>query len=240
MKKINKRAKVQIITNVVLCTVIALVFTVGFLPNKALPIYGGKNVTAIYNGNRERANVSLMFNVYENTEIVNKIVDVLNKKCVKATFFVGGCWADDNKDTLIRIVGYGHELANHGYFHKDHKKLNYEKNHEEIYLTGIIVKALCGKDLSLFAPPSGSFGVTTLDVCSDLGYSLIMWSKDTIDWRDNTVDLIIKRATKNPENGDLILMHPKPHTLSALESIIDFYLEKGFSIVTVGENISVN
>jgi peptidoglycan/xylan/chitin deacetylase (PgdA/CDA1 family) len=65
-----------------------------------------------------------------------------------------------------------------------------------------------------------------------------MWSKDTIDWRDKDVNLIIKRATKNPENGDLILMHPKPHTLSALGEIIDFYIGLGFNVVTVGENVS--
>jgi peptidoglycan/xylan/chitin deacetylase (PgdA/CDA1 family) len=158
---------------------------------------------------------------------VNKIIDCLNEKGVKATFFVGGCWADDNEKTLQRMVNDAHEIANHGYFHKDHKKLNYENNKKEIELTGTIIKALSGKDPTLFAPPSGSFSDVTLESAFDLGYKVIMWSKDTIDWRDSDEQIIYNRATKNPENGDLILMHPKKHTLNALPKIIDFYTKLG-------------
>ena len=67
----------------------------------------------------------LMFNVYENTGVVNGILDVLKDHGAKATFFVGGCWADDNSDTLKRILSEGHELGNHGYFHKHHFPINY-------------------------------------------------------------------------------------------------------------------
>ena len=237
MKKLSKRAKTTIFTNVVITLIIAVVISVSFFPEKIEAMYGGSKISAIYSGNKEHANVSLMFNVYENKEVVNKIVDLLDEKGVKATFFIGGCWADDNGETLKRITSSGHEIGNHGYFHKDHKKLSYEDNREEIYLTGVVINALCGQNATLFAPPSGSFSVNTLDACSDLGYKCIMWSKDTIDWRDSDVDLIVKRATKNAENGDLILMHPKPHTLKALSRIIDYYLSAGFSLVTVGENV---
>ena len=64
-----------------------------------------------------------------------------------------------------------------------------------------------------------------------------MWSKDTIDWRDKDCDLIIKRATTNLTNGDLILMHPKEHTLKALPFIIESCINGGFEIVTVSENL---
>ena len=203
-----------------------------------MPIYGGSGESVIYHGNRENKKVSLMFNVYENTDIVNGIIDVLNEKGVKATFFVGGCWADDNTETLNRIVESGNELANHGYFHKDHKKLSEEKNREEIKLTATIVKALCGADLTLFAPPSGSFSPTTISVASELGYKVIMWSKDTIDWRDSDQTLIYNRATKDVTNGDLILMHPKAHTLKVLPKIIDYYKSIGLLVVTVSDNLA--
>ena len=220
-----------------LITIIS-VYAVSFLPNETLETYGKDTINAIYNGNRQENNVSLMFNVYENTQTVNDIIDVLNQKGVKATFFVGGCWADDNESTLKRIIECGHELANHGYFHKDHKKLSYEENYQEISNTGNIVKALCGKETNLFAPPSGSFSPNTLKASYDLGYKVIMWSKDTIDWRDSDRNLLFKRATKNLANGDLVLMHPKAHTLKVLPEIIDYYLGLGFSVVTVSENIS--
>ena len=236
MKKLNR--KITIATNFVLVIIFTLVFAVSFFPEQIVPIYGGSNVSAIYHGNRENANVSLMFNVYEGTDVVNGIIDTLDEYDAKATFFVGGCWADDNESALKKIVESGHEIANHGYFHKDHKKLGYDKNKEEISLTGVIVEALGGAKMDLFAPPSGSFSETTLEAAFDLGYKVIMWSKDTIDWRDSDQDLLYKRATKNPENGDLILMHPKKHTLSVLPRVIEFYQNIGFNIVTVSENIA--
>jgi len=236
MKKLNR--KITLTSNLILVCLFSLVLAVSFIPERAVPIYGGNGVEAIYHGNREHANVSLMFNVYENTPVVNGILDLLKQKGVKATFFVGGCWADDNGETLLRIVNEEHELANHGYFHKDHKKLGERENEEEIKLTGAIVKALSGVQTNLFAPPSGSFSVTTLEVASRLGYKVIMWSKDTIDWRDSNQDLLFNRATKNPENGDFILMHPKQHTLEVLPRIIDYYKLMGFNIVTVSNSLA--
>lgn len=235
MKKLNRR--ITIITNFLLVAIISVVCIVSFIPETTLPIYGGEEISAIYNGNRANKNVSLMFNVYENTEIVNKIIDLLDEQGVKASFFVGGCWADDNGETLNKIVSNGHEMANHGYFHKDHKKLDYAQNEQEISLTDTLIKGLCGVKPVLFAPPSGSFSNTTLEVAFNLGYKVIMWSKDTIDWRDKDVALIISRATNNLENGDLVLMHPKEHTLSALPAILSYYKSVGFKVVTVSENI---
>ena len=236
MKRLNR--KTTIITNVLLCLAVLMVYVISFMPNTATQAYGKGAINAIYNGNRQNNKISLMFNVYENTKVVNGILDVLEEKGVKATFFVGGCWADDNGQTLHRIVESGHELGNHGYFHKDHKKLDYKENVQEISLTGQIVKALCGYQMKLFAPPSGSFGSTTLKASYDLGYKVIMWSKDTIDWRDKDTALIYKRATNNVSGGDLILMHPKAHTLNVLPSIIDYYLSIGLDLSCVSDNIN--
>jgi peptidoglycan/xylan/chitin deacetylase (PgdA/CDA1 family) len=235
MKKLNK--KITIVTNTILLVVLTCVCAVSFFTVDSLPIYGGQELEAIYHGNRENNNVSLMFNVYENTEIVNSIIDTLEEFDVSATFFVGGCWADDNEKTLNRIVQTGNEIANHGYFHKDHKTLDYEKNKVEIHTTGVIVKALCGVNMNLFAPPSGSFSATTLEVADELGYKVIMWSKDTIDWRDKEQNKVFSRATKDVSNGDLVLMHPKEHTLKALPDILNYYKSVGLKVVTVSENL---
>ena len=111
MKRLNK--KLVFLTNLILCITILSVLVISFMPRPALPIYGKDTISAIYNGNRQKNNVSLMFNVYENTSVVNDIISLLDEKGVKATFFVGGCWADDNSQTLNRIVKSGHELGNH-------------------------------------------------------------------------------------------------------------------------------
>lgn len=240
MSNINKKYK--LISNLIIIFILICVFTFGFFSSRIVPIssYDNQKLEAIYKGNVNEKKVSLMFNVYENSEVVNQILSILQEKNVKATFFVGGCWADDNENTLKNIIDSGNELGNHGYFHKDHARISYEKNKEEILNTEKIVSALCEYKTTLFAPPSGSFSYDTLEVADTLGYKTIMWSKDTIDWRDKSVSKIVERATKNPENGDLILMHPKNHTVEALGTIIDFYQELGFELVCVGENIKVD
>lgn len=235
MKKLSKKA--TIITNVILCLTLISVYAVSFIPQNVLPTYGKGEISAIYNGNRQSNYVSLMFNVYENTQVVNDIIDVLNQKQVKATFFVGGCWADDNEQTLLNIVNSGHEIANHGYFHKDHKKLDYQSNCKEISCADKIIQSFCNVKPTLFAPPSGSFSPTTLQAAYDLDYKLVMWSKDTIDWRDSDTSLIYNRATKNITGGDLVLMHPKKHTLNVLPTILDYYSSVGLEVVSVSQNV---
>ncbi len=234
-----KKGKVsyKLITDVVLVLVITAVFAIGFFPQKIAPIYGGKKVSVYYNGDKSKQNVSLMINVYENGDVVTKMLSVFSEHNVNATFFIGGCWADDNGELLNKIRAQGHEIANHGYFHKDHKKLDYAHNKEEIYLTGKIINALCGATPTLFQPPSGSYSQVTLDACEDLGYKMVMWTKDTIDWRDSDEDLIFKRATQNVTNGDLILMHPKQHTLNVLPKIIEYIKSVNLNLVTVSNNI---
>ena len=89
--------------------------------------------------------------------------------------------------------------------------------------------------MNLFAPPSGSFSQKTLDIAEEMGYNIIMWSLDTIDWRDKDVSLIVRRATEKVGGGDLILMHPTQSTLEALPAIIEKISEKGLKIAKVSD-----
>ena len=237
MRKLINNKKITFITNILLVIVLVVVFAVGFFPEKTMLISADKTGTVYYSGNKNSKNVSLMFNVYENKEVVNKIIDVLQDNNVKATFFMGGCFADDNEELVDRIFSSGNEIGNHGYFHKDHKKLSFEENKQEIYATDKLLTAFTGQKPVLFAPPSGSYSSATLVSAEELGYRVVMWSKDTIDWRDKDENLVFSRATKNLKNGDLVLMHPKEHTLSVLKKIIDYYKSQGFNIVTVSQNI---
>ncbi len=96
---------------------------------------------------------------------------------------------------------------------------------------------ICGKKVTLFAPPSGAFCENTLSACAQLDMSVIMWSRDTIDWRDKSVDLIVKRATENLKNGEFILMHPKDVTVEALPKILTYIRENGLKTSTVSQNL---
>lgn len=196
-------------------------------------VFSYQNEDVIYNGNKDSNKVSLMINVYWGTEYIEDMLNVFDNYNVKTTFFVGGQWVEKEPEMLDLIISKGHEIGNHGYFHKDQEYLSYEQNYEEINVNHQLVFANHGYEMNLFAPPSGSFNKATLKSASDLGYKTIMWSKDTIDWRDKDVNLIFSRATNKIHGGELILAHPTECTLKALPLILEYYKINNIVATTV-------
>ena len=174
-----------------------------------------------------------MFNVYQNEENVKSILDVCDVYKIKTTFFVGGCWAVKNLDLIKEIYSRGHEIANHGFYHKEQSNLDYESNLQEIKMCHMVISENLGIEMDLFAPPSGSYNIDTINAATNLGYKTIMWTHDTIDWRDQDADLIYKRATKDLSNGDFILMHPTNKTIEAFTNILATAINNGFNPTTV-------
>lgn len=231
-----KKNMLSYVVNLSLALVLTLVGAVSFLGSSVKTV---KASSPYYNGNKSNMVVSIMFNVYGGEEYLDQIVETLNVYDAKATFFIGGVWAIKHEDAIIKLCKSGNEIANHGYLHRDHKKLSYTQNKDEIKTAERTIEGICGAKTKLFAPPSGSFSADTIKACDDLGYKTIMWSKDTIDWRDQNVDLIVKRATENVLAGDLILMHPTKCSAQALPIILQKLKSKNFQIKTVSENIII-
>jgi peptidoglycan/xylan/chitin deacetylase (PgdA/CDA1 family) len=210
----------KILSSFLLCLT-AVISAILIISTPVTAIIGASNTNgAIYKGNEKGNKIALTFNVYENAKNVEKILDILSIEKQKATFFIGGCWADDNLETVAKIVSAGHEIGSHGYYHKDHAKLSLEENKREIEYNHKLIFSAVGVKMNLFAPPSGSFSKNTVKACENLGYRVIMWTTDTIDWRDHDEDLIVKRALKNISAGNIILMHPTDCTVTALSKII--------------------
>lgn len=231
-----KSKLVAIAVNVLLCAIIAITCAVGFVGNNAAAVSSdGENL--YYCAKKNPQGVSLMFNVYQNTRNVYSVLDVLDEYNAKATFFLGGSWADDNVDCVREIASRGHEVASHGYFHKDHSKMSYAQNVAEMQPSIKLLNGILGYNIKLFAPPSGAFCDETVVACSSLGLKTIMWSRDTIDWRDNDVSVIVKRATQNLKTGEFILLHPMDATVEALPKILEYVREIGLQAVTVSYNL---
>ena len=118
----------------------------------------GSRILPIYSVETPEKKVAITFNCAWKPDDIPKILSVLEKYEAKATFFIGGCWADDNVDCLKAIYADGHEIGNHGYFHKDHAKLNLLNNQKEINDCNRFIELAIGIKPTLFAPPSGSYG----------------------------------------------------------------------------------
>lgn len=237
LKELCRDVKINLLTNVVMSILVISVGLLCFAPTVNAIETASKGENVYRNAGSDGKGVSLLFNVYWGTEEVYRILDILKEFDGKATFFIGGCWADDNVACLRAIVDAGHEIGNHGYFHKEHNKMNLAQNLKEISDCNQFIKLATGVEVRLFAPPSGAYNEQTLSACKQLSMTTILWSKDTIDWRDKDAKLIYQRATKNVTIGDFILMHPMKETADALKDILKTYQENGLKTVTVSENL---
>ena len=242
-----KKSKFEKIFTGVMCDIIILVL----LAFVIVPVYRLKNdnnaiLTAnseyngtIYAGDKNSNYVSLMVNVYWGTESLEKMLEIFEKYNIKTTFFVGGSWAKENMSLLKKMYESGHEIASHGTNHKEHGKISYKQNLTEIQTCHEIVKHILGIEMNLFAPPGGSYNQNTVKAAEFLGYKTIMWSRDTIDWRDHNTSLIYNRAVTNLAGGDLILMHPTENTVEALTNIICYAKNHGFNLVPVSTTLGL-
>lgn len=236
MKK-SKNILISIVTNSMIVFMLVILGVLAF-DNNIKSVFVPSAEGVYYRGNPEKQEISLMINVYWGNEYIEKMLGTLEEYNAKTTFFVGGSWVSKFPELFLKIVEKGHEIGNHGYFHKDHSKLNFEQNQQEILNTHKIVQEYTGKAMTLFAPPSGAFNDYTLQATKTHAYKTIMWTRDTIDWRDKNTQTIYNRAIKNLANGDFILMHPTLNTMEALPQILAFCQNNGFKVVPVSQNLA--
>lgn len=193
---------------------------------------------AIRCGDPDVSMAAITCNVDWGEEQIPLMLEILKEKNVKATFFVSGKWAQSNADLLRRIQLGGHEIGNHGHRHKLPTTINMAKNKAEILDAEGAIQAVTGIKPALFAPPSGDYDSNTVALCEDLGYRLVLWTADTIDWKEGSTAQVIKeRVLQKDLSGAIILMHPKPETAKALPSLIDEIQARGIDLVTVSELI---
>lgn len=171
-------------------------------------------------------------NVDWGEEVIPDMLKVLKENNVSITFFVSGRWAENHPDLLKEMYQAGHEIQSHGYGHKLCSQISVETAKEEILKTEKVILDILGVKTNVFAPPSGDYDETTVELCKSLGYKMALWSADTIDWREgSTAEVIINRVLKKQLNGAIILMHPKEETVKALPVLIEKIRERKIDIV---------
>lgn len=237
-KKERRSVVVSLLTNICLVAVIVITFFACGLVKTEVAVTVFKSYNGvIYAGNETSGKVGIMINVYWGTEYLEDMLKTLEENNAKATFFVGGTWVQENPELLDKIYKAGHEIGSHGTHHKEHGKLSYDANKKEIQDCHDSVLRVLNINMDLFAPPGGSYNSNTVKSASDLGYKTILWTKDTIDWRDQDEELIYSRATENIQSGDLILMHPTNATRNVLDKVLKYINGKKLTLDTVSNTI---
>ncbi|HJA68536.1 MAG TPA: polysaccharide deacetylase family protein [Firmicutes bacterium] len=234
----KQKLKEVLTVNTVLAAVLVLLAVAAFAGPSAVSVFSGDE-SAIYNIETEEKVVAFMVNVYWGTEYVQPYLDLFKQEGIKVTFFLGGIWAKDNAQLIKNMQQDGHEIGNHGYNHKLPTRISSDETRKEISTTDTIITEITGVKPKLYAPPAGDFNKDTLKIARSLGYKTIMWSIDTIDWRDKDTQKIMNRVMKNLKPGAFVLMHPTANTLEALKSMISQIKEQGYQFKTVSEMLEI-
>ncbi len=183
----------------------------------------------------ERKKIALTFDdgPSENPEITNRILDELNTRGVKATFFLLGINVEKNPETVKRIAEEGHLIGNHSYSHINIGQASDEEVIADFQKSREVIEAITGVKLEFLRPP---YGIWREELESDIGLIPVMWSVDPLDWNTENVEKIVNKVVTDTEENDIILMHDSSESsIEAAIFIIEQLTEEGFEFVTVDE-----
>ncbi|UJL47974.1 polysaccharide deacetylase family protein [Virgibacillus sp. NKC19-16] len=195
-------------------------------------------VSPIYRGHPEKDMVAFLVNVSWGTEHIPDILNILKDNNVKATFFLEGQWAQENAEFVEMIDEQGHTVGNHAYNHPNMARLSPQENTRQISQTNEIIKAITGDTPKWFAPPSGDYTDQVVQAAHDLQMETILWTVDTIDWKNPSVSVMINRVNSKLHPGATILMHPTESITEGLDPLIRNIKENGYRIGTLDKLLS--
>jgi peptidoglycan/xylan/chitin deacetylase (PgdA/CDA1 family) len=167
----------------------------------------------------------------KNTEVLIKI---LSERIIPATFFVLGSNARRWPNILRVIHEAGHEIGNHGWSHSSFDTLADEEILCELRETSATIKTGSSQECVIYRPPYGVISDNQRELIErELGYRLILWNVDALDWQRPSVDTLVQRATNFAVSKALLLFHDFADiTHEALPRILDTLLARDCTFYT--------
>ncbi|MBE6590271.1 MAG: hypothetical protein E7643_08835 [Ruminococcaceae bacterium] len=183
--------------------------------------------------------IALTFDDGPHPYLTPKILEILKKNGVAATFFMVGENVVNYPEAARAVLREGHEIGNHTFSHRHLSTLDEAGVRHELELCEEALRTLCEYRPHLFRPPEGAVTRSVEDCTEHEDYSLVLWSLDTRDWESKSVDRIVNTVINNIQPGDIILMHDyigvKSKTPEALEILLPELLRRGYEPVTVSQ-----
>ncbi|MNO25102.1 Peptidoglycan-N-acetylmuramic acid deacetylase PdaC [compost metagenome] len=167
-------------------------------------------------------------------DMVNGLLDTLDKHRAKAIFFVNGYRVKANPNLLKQIYDRGQIIGNHSWDHIDLKKENAENARKQVEDVQQIVEDTIGERPRFFRPPFGSGNDQLHQIAKDNELIYMTWSNGSLDWdskNKNKPEAVIQNVMDQLHAGSNILMHELPWTVEALDELLTKLEEKGYSFV---------
>ncbi|RFZ81717.1 glycosyltransferase [Mucilaginibacter terrenus] len=197
---------------------------------------------------QKRGKVVLTFDDGPDPEFTPRILDILKKEKVPASFFVVGSMAEKNIPLLKRIYDEGYEIGNHTFFHPDISTISLDRVILELNATRKLIESVTGRSTILFRPPFNADAepqtlaeVIPVAESRKQSYITIGESIDPWDWQPGvTADSIVARTIRQKDNGSMILLHDaggdtREETVKALPEIIHYFKSHGYQFTTIAD-----
>ena len=176
-----------------------------------------------------------------------RLLEVLARHNVRATFFLIGQYVQRRPDIARGLVNAGHVLGNHTFTHpwlvlKGMRELKRQIADCEHALTDAV-----GAYSNLFRPPFGARRPAVLRIARQMGLEAIMWNVTGYDWNAPSAEHIERRITSQVRGGNVILLHDGGHrafgvdrsyTVTATDHLISRYKSEGYEFVTIPEMLA--
>lgn len=166
------------------------------------------------------------------------LLDTLHDLGVPATFFLIGEDAQQWPELTRRIEADGNEIADHTYSHPNLDQEPADAVRKEILEGRDVLWSLSHDPAvrSLMRPPHGRYTENTLRIAQSLGFSIVLWTDDSGDWRTLTVPQLERHLVEHATAPEIVLLHSgKLATIEALPYAVERFKRAGYRFVTVGQ-----
>lgn len=193
-----------------------------------------------------RSTVALTFDDGPDPTWTPRILDVLDKHDVHATFFVTGARAAEHPGLIEQIIDGGHEIGVHTFVHADLGAVSPWRQSIELGETQLAIAGAGNTTSTLLRPPYSSTNQAVdaslwraMQNAADEGYITILSTLDSEDWRKPGVSKIVENSTPDDRAGDILLMHDgggdRSQTVQALDQLLPQLAEDGYRVGDISE-----
>lgn len=165
-----------------------------------------------------------------------RYLDLLDRLGARATFFLVGELCQAHPELVAEIAERGHELAGHGYTHRRFTSISAAELVSELDRTQALLPPRHAQR-KLVRPPFGAVSLSSLLACARHGYTTVLWSLNSGDWRAGDAAEVERTVAASAASaGEILLLHEgQPLTLNALPAVVQSLKAIGHELVTVGE-----
>lgn len=196
-----------------------------------------QNLAAQRTDDSPRPRVALTFDDGPHPVYTKRLLDGLQSRGIRATFFVVGENISGSEELIRRMADEGHVIGNHTYSHIKLSVITDAEACGEVQKTDALVRALTGSGTEFIRPPFGSWKKT---LECELEMIPVLWDVDPLDWTTKNTGVIVQRVLEDVEPGDIILLHDfYGSSVDAALEIADQLLAQGYELVTVDELILI-